>query len=441
MTIQNDLIFTILGIGLITGLAAIFIINPKYVVPALVITIPLEISKTIFPFLLLDKLIDGQSVSIMDFSRIITLIVILVWLFRSMLRGKISFPKHKILFWSLILLFYYILSNIFFSFDTEKGYNEIIRLGYHIILLVIIAHFINSREEIELSIKTFIYMGLLISILGVYQFFSGHYFWNAALTNYGMNRINVTYGDPNILARYLSIVIISSLILINKRLMSKKFLLVTFLLSLFALLFTFSRSGWISILIGLIFLHYFAEGVSKKWIRIGGILISVVVFSSFFISNLFSARVSTFSNVDFALGSRSDLILTGIQMYLDHIVFGIGLGSFQFVGLQQYSELLPYEGEYVTLSHTSIVTIMAELGTIGLILTMALFKACFDSFKTIPSSNVLFSYSLISLNAIFIIVISAQGDGRLFEEPLFWLFAGVLIAIERVSKNENMSVK
>jgi hypothetical protein len=33
--------------------------------------------------------------------------------------------------------------------------------------------------------------------------------------------------------------------------------------------------------------------------------------------------------------------------------------------------------------------------------------------------------------AVVLILVSAQAEGRLFEDPMFWIFAGVLVSIER----------
>ncbi|GJQ23448.1 MAG: hypothetical protein HBSAPP01_12380 [Candidatus Brocadia sapporoensis] len=141
-----------------------------------------------------------------------------------------------------------------------------------------------------------------------------------------------------------------------------------------------------------------------------------------------------------ALGPRKDLIITGFHIYWDHLFFGTGIGSFVETAVNNYSFLLPYGGRYVTHSHCAFVTIMAELGTIGVMLLLLILKELYNSFVKAKASNMepMRSYLLCSFFACVLIFVNAQSIGRLIEEPLLWVFMGMTIAIEEICKKNTV---
>lgn len=255
-----------------------------------------------------------------------------------------------------------------------------------------------------------------------------------------MNRINVTFGDPNIYARYVAILIIISWLLIDRKLIRERLLQVCLVAGSAALLFTFSRSGWLSVPLGLALVWWFSRGAGRAKNIGQALIIGTLAVVLFFSVGALKERAGSLASRSGALGPRLELIETGFQMFRDHPALGVGFGSFIKVAEEHYREFLPYGGLHVSASHTSLVTVMAELGTVGLALTLWIFGAAYKSFKQIlrAGKEPHTTYALTCFVAIPLIVLSAQSEGRMFEEPILWVFLGMLIALERISSNGSL---
>jgi O-antigen ligase len=429
------------GSLVLLGVLVLFLLLPGSVVPAMILTIPLEISKTFFPILLLDRDVEGHPASILDLSRIVLALgaaafLILLLMRATRVKGILS---HRLTGATVAFLAFCSLQVALIGPLRPRALIEIGRLAAHVMLLIITASFLDSIKRLTLALKSFLVCGIGLAAVGIYQYMTGSLFWNEfRLTLGGFTRINATFADPNIYARYLATVVLVSLALRDSKFIGKKLLALSIGMSLPALLFTYSRSGWLLLPAGLFVLWVFSTGKLKMkltWRAIALVgLAGLMVLSS----ALLRSRAETFSAGLGSLGQRLDLINTGIEMYRDHKALGVGFGAFEDVALREYREFLPYGGRHITLSHTALVTVLAELGTLGMLLTLGIFVAAFLSFRTVwrlqkvPHA----SLALSCFVAIVVIVLSAQSEGRMFEEPMLWVFMGMLIAIERVGRDE-----
>lgn len=434
----------VLGVAICSVL---FMSRPDFIVPALIVTIPLEISKLFFPFLLLERTIDGNPVSIVELWRIGLVIGALayVYLLLSARRNRkaVLVMRHPVVLSSMAFLVYCAIQAALISPEGPKAWFESARLGAHVFLLIMTVGLLSSMRRFELALKSFVYSSLALALAGIYQYLSGEFFWNVWLKDLaGMDRINVTFADPNIYARYLAVFVIISWVLINTKLIGKHILQVCLVAGSAALLFTFSRSGWLLIPAGLAVVWWYSRGGARARIIGGGLAIGTLAVVLFFSVGALQERAGSLAaGPASVLGQRVQLIDTGYQMFKEHPAFGIGLGSFGKVASEDYREFLPYGGEAANLSHTALVTVTAELGIVGLALTLWIFGATYKSFKaTLTAGKEPHkTYALTCFVAIPIIVLSAQSEGRMFEEPILWVFLGMLIALERLTLRESMS--
>jgi len=109
------------------------------------------------------------------------------------------------------------------------------------------------------------------------------------------------------------------------------------------------------------------------------------------------------------------------------------------VFLSDYAQMQTVEG--ATLSHTTVLTIAAELGVIGLTVLGLIWIALLGKLISLYSS----SHSYQNLfhddgNEYYIgagsflwaltVFISSQGEGRFFEDPIFWLSCAILVTLK-----------
>src|SRR5439155_25174178 len=65
--------------------------------------------------------------------------------------------------------------------------------------------------------------------------------------------------------------------------------------------------------------------------------------------------------------NRVYLVAAGLKMFADHPLFGVGFGGYQNAMLTAYRSFLPQD--YIdSVSHTSLVTVLAEQGVLGALL-------------------------------------------------------------------------
>ncbi|MCE5322975.1 O-antigen ligase family protein [bacterium] len=405
--------------------------HPAYLVSLLVITYPLEYSKTFFPFLLLDKSIDGASVSIIDLFRLTALLTIIVAAFLSAKTFKSIRPRGHVALIMALFILYYAFSAIIISSDHKGSMIELFRLIFNVAMCGAIIYLLNNQKRIELFAAAIIYTGFAIGLLSIFQYATGIYIWNSALTISGMNRVNATFGDPNILARFILEAFVFYLCVYKQHKIVKLPAFLAFPVYLLALFVTFSRSGFIGLLFVIVILGVY--GVWRVNLKSSLALFGCLVIAGTFTlaSKEFTSRIGSFSSGISAFGARIALINTAVRMFIDHPIFGVGINTFQSCASMNYTNLLPYGGNYVAKSHTSLLTIAAELGLVGIILTVALFVSLYRLTKKISSGSRLWFIGIASWVSILVILLSSQSEGRLLDDPMLFMLSGVIVAAYR----------
>src|SRR2546429_7016092 len=67
--------------------------------------------------------------------------------------------------------------------------------------------------------------------------------------------------------------------------------------------------------------------------------------------------------------NRVFLVAAGMKMFADHPLVGVGFGGYQNAMLTTYRSSLP-QGYIDSVSHTSLVTVLAEQGVLGALLLL-----------------------------------------------------------------------
>src|SRR5581483_2402547 len=337
--------------------------------------------------------------------------------------------------WSLLLFAFCCLQLVSVDTDPHRASIEIIRLGALILSMFVTAAFLTSMERVRVALRAFVVSGAIIALLGIWQYYTRDFFWNFNLGNASTPRINVTFADPNILGRYLAVLILVALGTMETHLVKSWQLWLALLTGAASLLFTYSRSSWFALLSGMFVISWYSKGkVKLRMIQVGVALLLGVALMFIAVPPL-RARIQLLVNdPNYRMEGRSELIKTAVEIYKDHPFVGVGLGAFSVEAKRDYSAYLPYHGFYVTKSHTAMFTVMAELGTVGLVITTLLLKSSWDSMTRVLRSpdKANDSYALSCFVAILAIVISAQSEGGMLEDLMLWMFMGMLLGIERL---------
>lgn len=417
------------------SLTPLIIKDRKYIIGIIIFLIPLEVTKTLIPFFQTIEAKDGMFNSVFDLARLFMLYSFIIW-FLSDLKHLVPFIKHKITYILAIFIGYYFLSAILISPDMSKGLIETFRYVIYFLFFTMVTQFIRKEEDFSLIWKILIIVGVVLCLEGIFEYVFNYYLWFD-----NGRRAAATFLDPNIFARFIVIILISLLILRLKKvyIIKPQFMDISIVIAGITLLLTVSRQGLAVFIVTLLFISFFLKSSQRRGIIIGLILVTLIAIPVFM--QLMDAREQGLALYD--IGTRAGLLLGGALMFIGSPIYGIGAGGFQTMMIERYLDLLPWGINSATLSHTYIVTILAEQGIIGFcifcIFLIFVYKQFRINYRT--KDLKLKAYSLIIVASIIIILISSQAEGRFFEEPLLWLFLGLHVAFGRIIAKKDKAKK
>lgn len=418
--------------------------NSRYLLPLLILGLPLEISRTWFPHLLiLDKF--GEFVGIIYFGRILTLAVIAYFIYNLLRSSRANrFLKNahanlaetfrSPLFLALGSYIVWGAFSVIWSIDRLQTIVGVARLALLWLLGVAVYDLVKRRDGLITVPVAFAAVSSSLAGIGVYELLSKHYIWLGEIYQ-PISRINATFVDANIYARFLLIGCLATAILMFDatrvgRLMGA----LALALQMAALLGTGSRMGWLALIIVALGL---AALVPRRTVVLP--ILGVLALSGLSIllnHELLRRALELTQNFWAASTERHYLITSGVQMFTQHPLQGIGLAGFQQAMLTTYASLVQ---NGVSLSHTALITTAAELGSIGLGILVVFFVALYGRLpmvrKALQFSRQQFLdpkryyWEIFAVLAITTIFISAQGEGRFLEDPYLWILTGYLTAV------------
>jgi len=422
--------------------------NSHYLLPLLILCLPLEISRTWFPHLLmLDKF--GGFVGVIYFGRILTLAVIAYFIY-SLLRSTSanhslkSARDHFVetlrspLFIALGSYIVWGTFSIIWSIDRLMTIVGVARLALLWVLGAAVYDLVKRRDGFAMVPIAFSAVSSFLAGIGVYELVSKHYIWLGE-TYLQYNRINATFVDVNIYARFLLIGCLATAMLIPNATRKGRIMgVVALALQLAALVGTGSRMGWIAMIIIAIGLGVLVPRRAVIFSILGVFALSGM---SILLNHELLVRVLELTqNFGAASTDRRYLITSGVHMFTHHPVQGIGLAGYQHAMLTTYASV----GLGVNLSHTALITTAAELGIVGLGVLAVFFVYLYGGLPRTckrlkyASQHFLdtkrYYWEIFVVLAITAIFISAQGEGRFLEDPYLWILTGYLTAVRNTEK-------
>lgn len=350
---------------------------------------------------------------------------------------------------SRALLIYIAVGAFSFLYSIGRGQTmvEVLRLLTLFMLYLGICLLAEPRQAL-LPFQVVHWVGVALVPLTLYEGMTRHFIWRGYLAEGEIARVNATFVDPNIFARYLVLAIVANLILqyfCNTP--GKRSVYFGSLLGLLgALAITLSRSGIVTLVIVLILMVMLIP--HKRLIRPIGLmgLIGAVIVA---LRPTVWQRLLTFREGLGALDAqRAYLWRVAWAMFADHPILGVGLGGFQKMFLTHYfsyKTAIPYVTG-ATLSHTTILTIAAELGLLGLMalawVWLVLGRVLRGLRREGAKHRAFNRQDALDRNGperyipgvgyflwVVAVFISSQAEARFFEDPMIWLSMGMMLCL------------
>lgn len=434
------------GAALAAGALALLLKQPRLAIPVVILALPLEISKLAFPFLESRRELGGGlgSTSIVDAGRVAIGLTALVWLLRPGRPRADVLPQSPLALPLALLIALHAVS-ILYAADVVAARTETLRLLFLAGFWALVPFFVRDLASLRWCLFAFIAVAAVLAVVGIYQQASGHFFWNPGLGLYGERRINATFADPNHFARYLveALALVLAAWFFATPRERRWFLAPAAVLCTLTLIFTGSRGGWIVALLVLPALLAALPVPRRAKLRTaaGGALaggVTLIILA--ILSPWFSHRLGTARFGFEALGARPYLVEAGGAMFKDHPIAGVGAGSYQQAFVDDYIRFKnPKIKANVTISHTSAVTIAAELGIAGLAATAFLaWRWLAFALRTARAARGPVRATVLGLLAVTaVVLLSSQTEGRLLEDPYLWLAIGLVEAVAAMHSRDS----
>jgi len=427
----------LLFLGMLIGIFGI-IIDYKFFLVALIGILVFKFSFDKFNALLIFLCLSLPIIS--DYNVLFLIFYIfIIFTIKTLLGNEIKF-KTTNLYKYIVLFFIIMILNTVLSINLIGSLRDLTIHFSGILLVFVIINSDIDKRKLNGIFNSLILVAFLISIYGIYQYFtnvpmgSG---WVDIKQNPDLNvRVFATFENPNLFAEYLIMVfpIVFAQIIYVKGFMKKIVFSGFGVIMLIALLMTASRAGWLGFAFGLfIFILILNFKLIFPMIFLG---IGAFPFMPASIIN----RIQTIGSLsDSSNYYRYELWKSVIVIIEDFWHTGIGIGYLAFRSVTPYyiKNMAPYH------THNTYLQILVEFGLIGLILFLIF---CFQIFKTgignsKKTNDKYIRIFSIAMTASFSSIMLHGLAENIFFNPkiiiMFWLIIGFTIKLNLLSNESN----
>ena len=431
-------IYDIAFFATIVFLPAVFLLIPLEPV----LGIPLMFIATGFDFFA--QIIKSESEILnLTYFHIVMFVTFASVFLNSFLKRKITFPSIPL--WAPLIAFLTMtLISTIYSPNFLLGFMEFIRLVVLAILAFAVLISIDSKRRVNFVVLSYILIPLGVAIFTIYEiltegaFFSSQVARVATELGIPVYRSTGTFHNPNDLACFLMIGISISfaLLIIEKtKIYTKVIMIVITGITGVALIASFSRGGWLSTFVAVAFIII----LQRRWSYIalfGGMFILMLIILSVKFPHIILSALDRFGSIinpfsEASSSSRISLIRTGIWMWQDHPIFGVGGGGFPYYAFDYIDPDMPRAVSSVKEAHTLQVKILAEQGLVGFsIAVWFFFTVLFDGIRSIRAmKDIYFKKIQIGFVALFVGFIANFTFASDMHNNIFWITIGVIYAI------------
>ncbi len=426
------------------------------VTPVLLVTIPLEPTIGIVLMLIatgfdfLGRIVETTSRIRFHLTYFhLALFVTFVSTFLNLVLRRRTIIR-KVDLWPPFILFLFILSySLIYTPDFPQGSYTFVRVVVMGLISLIVIECVDKVWKVKTLMWSMILVPMAISILTIYQlltqgsFYAPHVVKMATSLGLAVYRSTGTFDNPNKLACFLMIGIVipfGALFVKRKNPVTTIIIVASLLASCVGILSTFSRAGWLSSLVGIGVI----VAMHRKWSWFGiffGVVVLMAVVLSIKIPQLWEVVFDRFGSIfdpsgDESSSSRLSLIKTGIWMWQDHPLFGIGMRGFPRLYYDYVDPNMPHMLLEVNEPHTIQVEILAEEGLIGFVAGTWLFMTVlFHGFRTsFRINNGYLRNAQIACTALMIAFVVNFTFATDLTNNTFWMTVGLMYAIPFVDK-------
>jgi O-antigen ligase len=385
-------------------------------------------------------------------SRFVMLVVGLAFAYLVVVRRRtISVPRF-LSTWLLLLVVLASLASWALT-RTPQSTRSLLDISLYPIVALMIVNLPLSGRDHRRAWIAFLVSGVGVALTGLVLYMTGLHIWSP--NPLVSNRVNVTFADPNITARFLTLAACSAILMYSARKSPWWLAIATAVSCAVVLPMTWSRSGLALIVISALVTIALALDRRRAGAIAGVALLAFVLSVTInpdtraravgavgtMVTAVTGGPVDSASAIpgdqDVSLAdNRVYLVKAGWQMFVDHPVGGVGFGGYQHAMLTTYRSFLP-PGYTDAVSHTSLVTVLAEQGVIGIVLLVLFLLALAREALVARARNDRWAFwSTLPATLIIPIFLYSQFEARFFQEPYLWFLLGMYYSARMLAARE-----
>jgi O-antigen ligase len=336
-------------------------------------------------------------------------------------------------------------TSLLFAEDAGLGGFAVWSSFEELLVCLYIARFVTGQRDVSfvlrlLSIGLILESALMLAQAAGLAGDIDFYGFKARADFAGSHRISGTLGSPNPAAAYLAMMIglVASSLFSRQSRGDKCLAAIGLAGAILALIFTLSRGGWCAFLVGFAMLMTFGGSrVRRKGAVVVGLLIIL------FVLPLAPAIHERLTGDDNGAGAaRMPLNRLAIAMIADHPLLGIGANNFP-LAMQPYVAH-NFSGEFLYCVHNSYLLVCSETGIIGcLVFVWFLAGIVRQGLKRTGTRGAFGMTALGCSAAVTGLMVQMNLDPLRTGAAthLLWLFAGLVVAINAIDREGNLSTK
>ena len=374
--------------------------------------------------------VQGWAITVIE---VVTLVGLTAFLFEKSTTWNWKWIKTPLDKPIILLLILSILSTVF-SVNRPRSFWAFLLLLNYVFIFYLIVSTVRTRSDYCHLLWVIISVGAFLSLFGLFKKYMGNPFpwWNYHNIPETAGHLISTYGNRNHLTGYLEMTLPLSLglILTGYRGVRLFFLVILSALLLLVLILAFSRGGWVSGSLGMIFMGLVlmtSQYFNKKKILVaaigGGVLLMMIVLSN----TAMVERVLTIGEVDKGSSAgRMKIWGAAGEMIEDYPVLGVGPGNFSTV----FTQYLPPAENRHFYAHNDYIQSVAEIGFVAIVIIAWMIGAIYRrGFKKLKNrSRLVRGVTIGALSGITAILVHSIFDFNLHIPANALLFT-VLVAL------------
>jgi len=332
---------------------------------------------------------------------------------------------------------------VIMAVDFKYSLKRYMSLGWISIFFLVV----NNVKDVTRFKKLVRILILITTIAGAYGIFQHltkiDFFGNVKHLHLPLARSTGFFDGPATFGNYILLLlpVIIGLSSYSKTRREKRWLQLSSLIILTAIIFSYGRAVWMGLIVGLIFMSILR---SKRLLLsiIAGIMICSI-FILAFPSSEFAQRVATTVKSKNPVGDRIEFWEGSLRILRDYPITGVGWEGFRKV----YPRYKPSEEEKsVCNAHNNFVDVTVDSGLLGLgifiWLLLTIYKVGFQIFKRLDDryfKGIAWGF-LGSFTAFLIAGLSQYNFGDSEVVMLFYFLLGMVMVIPRIKESNKSSI-